>query len=541
MNKSVSSIRDYLRIVFRRKLVLFVPIVLGILLIGPVVFVMPKKYRAVALIKYKQIAALRDDRTEPLISVKTLRGQILRWQNLKALIHKLNLDLTLHTNREWQQKYAELANAIHIEEAESDRDTQLIRIAATMPDPELAEQIANTIANQYAEEALGTKRGGLTNALLFNQQQMEDHRGKMVELSSELAVFREKSYEDLPEVKLRYLDRRSQIETERKSHEIQLKAAKATREKIETQLAEVPIAIKTTVPAAESAEVTEIGKQLAMRQQVLDALLIEFTDDHPDVKQIRQEIFKLEGQIASLKKEARGIEVQVANPNYTELLRDKDQIEQQIKALEATVVQLEANFAVINEKIGEVQKEESKYLKLARQHKQETELYEQYRRAHKRIQDQLAALEFRQPRQEGVSSEGEPRKEGIRVDVYPAFVPATPYRKVHVTYALLCLAGGAAVGVALMLTLEFCDHSLRSVEDAAQFLQIPVLGSISAIVPSDEIKRRRRNRLIFIAVVVLSLAGVGGGWYLLDPVTFEQFFSASVLDFFSDIKEKLIG
>ena len=92
--------------------------------------------------------------------------------------------------------------------------------------------------------------------------------------------------------------------------------------------------------------------------------------------------------------------------------------------------------------------------------------------------------------------------------------------------ALACLAGGAGVGITLMLGLEFCDQSLRSVDDASGFLQIPILGSISMIVSPEEVRRRYWRNVGIGAVILLLVAGGIGGvmfWDYRNPGAIDRF------------------
>lgn len=517
-----SSIRDYLRVIFRRKFTLFVPILLSLIVIGPTLVLLPEKYQAAAQVKRRDTAALQDARDTPTASVRTLREEILSWQNLNNVIYKLKLDVDLNTAKEWQEKRKDLEDAITIREVARSRDTQFIRIEVIVEDPERAKDIANEIAGQYAEESLGGKRKDLEKAREFTKQRMEIHKHKMEGVAKERAIFRHRHFVELPDVKKRLMDRELQLETEQRSREIQLAAAKKRLEVLEKQLEDVPKTTVTKLPPGENPEVVDLKKQLADRQRVLDALTIEWTNDHPTVKQVRQEIAQLEAQVASLAKDQQETEVKQPNPNYIELERDRYQLQRDIKSFEAGLVKLNADVRANEEKIGRLQAEEPNYERLEAEYKHQVELFENYRKAFTQIEDQLIAVQGRYATRVTVNT--------------PAFAPAMPYRKHHWKIALLCLAGGVTLGVFLMFTLEFCDHSLRNVEDAAEFLQIPVLGSVSVIVPPEEKRRRRRNTLIVFAVLVLLLAIVSGALLFLNelyPVEFNNFFS--------HIKSKIFG
>ena len=87
MNAPV-TVRDYLRLFFRRKYAIVAPILCSVFLILPIWKVVPEKYRATALVKRKDLALtnaaagslmVRDNGPVP---VETMRAEILTWTNL---------------------------------------------------------------------------------------------------------------------------------------------------------------------------------------------------------------------------------------------------------------------------------------------------------------------------------------------------------------------------------------------------------------------------------------------------------------------------
>ncbi len=203
MTKSTFSIRDSLRVVFRRRVVLLVPILLSILVIGPILVALPQKYYAQALVRRQDTTSLRSGRSAAGISVITLRQEILTWENIKKVIEKLKLDVDLKTQQDWQDKWQELQSAISIGRASGDQRTEIISIQVILDTPELAAKIANEVANQYADQSLDVKKGDLKKALEFSENRMNIHKGKMDQLALQLAEFRHKHYSEVPEVKAR--------------------------------------------------------------------------------------------------------------------------------------------------------------------------------------------------------------------------------------------------------------------------------------------------------------------------------------------------
>ena len=112
------TVRDYLRLLFRRKYAIAVPIFCSVFLILPAWKIVPEKYRATALVKRKDLALtnaaagslmVHDNGPVP---VETMRAEILTWTNLDRVIKQLKLDVDLKTPADWQNEY-ETAQEFH--------------------------------------------------------------------------------------------------------------------------------------------------------------------------------------------------------------------------------------------------------------------------------------------------------------------------------------------------------------------------------------------------------------------------------------------
>ena len=93
-------------------------------------------------------------------------------------------------------------------------------------------------------------------------------------------------------------------------------------------------------------------------------------------------------------------------------------------------------------------------------------------------------------------------KEGTRYTVLdPPRLPLKPDKPNRVVVALLGLFLGAAAGTGFILLLEMADHSFHTVEEVADFLEIPVIGAINTIWTNGEVQQRQvKQRLAVFAL-----------------------------------------
>jgi len=513
---NVLSIRDYLRLIFRRKAVLIIPFILAALLIIPLFAVVPTKYRADALIKRQDLGMLKragaDRSADSGTSVRTLKREILTWDNLDRVIKQLKLDVNIRTQRDLQEKYQQLKDAISINSVARAGGVELIQISAIAETPDLAMQIANAIADNYVEQSKRTNRYQSEMAVDFLRRRVQEALVKLKDNNKKLDKYKKEYFEELPQMKDRYLAKKAALRELQDAKRYMLQATTSRLEQITKQLQTVKKDVVQKSVKAVNPDRVNLERQIAAREELLHSMLISFTEEHPEVVKVREEIARLKEKLAATPTHVEGDEIKTANPVYQELQTDYLKAQQKIKALESELLSIKADLTVLDSRIKNVVQQETTYADLVRER-------ERYRNEYARYSTQLASAEL--------EFDVETSRYGTQVDMIErALLPIHPYRLQRLKIALACLAGGAAAGIGLMFTMEFFDHSLRSVEDAAAFLPMPVLGSLSTIVSPDQIARRRsRNILILVTIVVLILLAVGALllWEHIEPGSINHF------------------
>jgi len=494
------SIRDYLRLIFRRKTVLIIPFILAALLIIPIFAVVPTKYRADALIKRQDMGMLKRAGADRLdasgTAVKTLKREILTWDNLDRVIKQLKLDVDIRTQRNLQEKYQQLKDAIQIDSVARAGGVELIQISAIAETPDLAMQIANAIADNYVEQSKRSNRYQSEMAVDFLRRRVQEALVKLKENSKKLDNYKKEYFEELPQMKDRYLAKKAALRELQDARRYMLQATNSRIEEIASQLKSVEKNIVQKSVKAINPERTALQRKISAREDLLLSMLGPFTEEHPEVVKVREEIARLKTKLAATPTHVEGDEIKTANPVYQELQKDYFKAQQQTKALESELLTIKADLTVLDSRIKNVVQQETTYADLVRER-------DRYQTEYTRYSTRLASAEL--------EFDVETSRYGTQVDMIErALLPIHPYRLQRLKIALACLAGGAAAGIGLMFTMEFFDHSLRSVEDAAAFLPMPILGSLSTIVSPDEIARRRyRSILILITIIVLTLLAGG--------------------------------
>ncbi|NIM70487.1 MAG: hypothetical protein GTO48_08565, partial [Xanthomonadales bacterium] len=102
------------------------------------------------------------------------------------------------------------------------------------------------------------------------------------------------------------------------------------------------------------------------------------------------------------------------------------------------------------------------YRQLVRKQQEYSQLYSQWSNSLNRERINLAVAD---------------EEYGRHVEIHTrALKPAIPIRPDTWKIAVTCLVAGLVAGLSLTGALEYCDHSFRSMEDAAGFLEMPILA-----------------------------------------------------------------
>lgn len=213
-----------------------------------------------------------------------------------------------------------------------------------------------------------------------------------------------------------------------------------------------------------------VGEQ----KKELSELLENAAEAHPRVIRLRREIADATDRLAELQYTQKAGEVTEAGREY----------------IEAKISQAQQKYSFLDLKLGELNKSYEAYkteaLELNNQRGQLELLESDWNRAQKVLQD----LE---DRIRSISVNDGSSAAALNIDVLdvatPSTIPVSP-NKQRMALAGIILGLIAGAGVAYML--ESLDHRLRSADDIASALSVPVLGMVPEFGPKEEDETRGR-------------------------------------------------
>jgi uncharacterized protein involved in exopolysaccharide biosynthesis len=325
---------------------------------------------------------------------------------------------------------------------EPKRNTRLVFVKFEHPDPALAAEVANAVANAYAKYNLDIKLKGARDALAWLNEEMGKLKAKVQESAVALQNYRVKAG-------IMGLEEQRKITAQ--------KIMDFNKAYLEAQAQRLSIEAKLR-------ELNQIAKDKS------GALTIFIVADNPLIQKLKAEASDLEVQRSKLLKVYKG--------KHPEILKVQAQIQQVDQKLDAETqrmlraVQTESRVARAREEtlLGnvnqlrregqELNEKEIQYLTLQRETDSNQQLYE-------------AVL--RRLKETGVTGGLETNNVRVVEDATPPKSPVKPRKTLNLTLSIVI---GLFVGIGLAFTIEYFDTTVKSPDDVERYLGLPVIGIV---------------------------------------------------------------
>jgi succinoglycan biosynthesis transport protein ExoP len=438
-----TSIRDFLRVVFRYKWVLVILFVVTTSVVALINVRSPVLYESEArvLVRRGQLENMVDARyryltwqEEVLSELETVKSQ--------AVLDRARDILKLRLQEKGLERKPIIARGSV--QADVVKESNVLSIAYLNRDPVYVVLVTDAIAEAYMQYRAMTYdverlEEFFDSQIETAQMQMTETRSKMSEMvDAEGLTF---SSDERHNFESKLNDTETELEEIKRKIELKEEILRAERQALEDGFI-------TRIPRESGSSYGEISAilqhkvKLADLKSQRDAMAAQFTDKYPPLA-------SLNSQIASLEDEIRG---EVMNKIELDEL-DLRMLKSQQKDLGGTLLQTEAMLATLADKEGE---------------------YEQMQLDLVTIQDRYKELREAQIKTK-LSQATSP---AWRVTlITPASKPFARKTKDYVRMALTPLFS-LIVGLGLIFFVESLDHSIKSAADAEDALGLPVLASL---------------------------------------------------------------
>ncbi len=524
MSKMPKSTRDYLRIVFRRKWWLVVFSILGLGAAAVAFTTMPSTYLATSLVR--RTDSMRNARglvsQGTRLSTDALRREILTWDNLNGVITACNLDTALRTQAQWEAMRKKLEGAISMKNVAHSGTVDHIEISVQYENPDMAARLANAVADRYVESSTAADTEASRQDMEFFEEETDKARVRLQKAEKALEEYQINydQWVDLPQVKEGLNQRLLNLRIRKMSQEQELDETKKSLEAVVEQLAETPERVEGDLVRVINPEYADMLRRLNQSELQLSRMRMKMTDEHIEVIKLQDQIALLKEQLANTPEYKDQPPGEILNPVYAERQTERLRLEQKVRQHTAAIATIDAQMAAAEAELRTARDQERTYNDLVREKAEASEQYNEFRVRRDQARTRLQLISEKEL--------------GTDVEIISrAIPPVRPYQVPKMQMALLLMVAGLAMGGGTVVGLEFLDESFRSKEDAAEFLQIAVLGSVSTIdfdgkppQPSGQALPRpgQAKRVFLVVVLLLVLGAIGLGiWELVEPGAFKEF------------------
>ena len=319
-------------------------------------------------------------------------------------------------------------------------NTYLLLISYRSPNPELAANVANDVAQSYIEHTYNIRfraAAGLSN---FMEKQLEELKAKMERSSAALVGFEKDLAVINPEEKTSILSSRLlQLNTE-------FTNAQADRVRKEAAFN----AVKTG--SMEAAEASSQGEQLRKLADRVDearekfvTVTVQYGANHPEYKKAQSQLAELERQLNSLKANI----AQRVSVEYQEAVNRESM-------LQSAVAETKAEFDRLNARSFE-------YKALKQEADTDKGLYEEL---------------VRKIKEAGINSSFQDSSIRLADSARPAAKPVFPNLKLNIVLAFLF---SLLISVGAAVLADTLDTTVRDPEQIQKVLKTEVLGSLPVV------------------------------------------------------------
>jgi len=373
----------------------------------------------------------------------------------------------------------------------------LIQISYTDPDPERAFHVTRRFADMVIEESLATKERESRAAYEFIDQQVRQYHAKLTDAEAKLERYRNANPDARPgveaDVNARIGELRRQVETA----QIELIDLRSEEAALQAQLSgESEISAVNTIASSYRARLIEL-------QAERDRLMLQFTDQHPDVVRTQHQIRDLE---EALRRETERRESGSGqpgtinassefNPLYGELKSKLAQAQRRSAATASRIATAEGMLANELARSSGIASSESALAELTRDYEVNRDLYQDL-------------LKRRENARVSMNLDAERRGLSFRIQE-PAALPLRPagLRLLYVAIAGLVLA--VMVPLLLLFGLVKFDPRVRAPAQIEKLAGLPLLGAIPRY-PTRAARSRSFRRLALASSVFMTVPVIYG-------------------------------
>ena len=458
------------------------------------VYKMPDNYQASARIYVDTQSILRPLMAGMTVSpnpdqqITIMSRTLISRPNVERIVRMVDLDIKIADDSAKEKLVTSLMNDIKLKTTGSDN---IFMISYDDKDPKLAKDIVQALLTIFVEGGLEGKKQDSASALRFIDQQIAAYEEKLVAAEAALTAFKQKNLGFLPGQGGDYYSQLVAAAEELEKARLSLLEAEQARDAVKKQITgdEPMLLLEVGEASPQSIVNPEIDARIQSLNTNLDNLMLNFTDQHPDVVATKRLIAQLE--------ERKVEEAKLMGPvgkNYDPMMQQLNialtESEALVASMKARVGEYEARYERLKSMSNTVPAVEVEMQQLNRDYNVNKANYEKLleRRASAEISGELTSTS-------GLMS--------FRI-VDPPTVPELPSGPDRKKFLTLVLIGALAGGVGLAFVISQIRPTFHSQTTLRELTGLPILGVVPMVwTEKEKVKDKRQIYIFGISLIIL--------------------------------------
>jgi polysaccharide chain length determinant protein (PEP-CTERM system associated) len=343
-------------------------------------------------------------------------------------------------------------------------------------------KILNTLVSVLIEDKTKSELDRAGRNFDFIRAELENYRLKLEQAEAQLKEFKERHIAELPSNININLTQLSNDKSELLASELDMQDLLTRLKYIKNELKKQNELVISEVTRESNPLQAVLNERIVDMEVELTRLRTNYTDLHPRVAELKGQLDDLKKRRDELQESTVDSETSMLNPIYQQLAQSKQDTLMNIEGLKNRIATLRKRIEESEQKVTSVPKQEQELLTLTRNYEVTANIYNMLLQKVEeiRIQEKLASEEK--------------DKESFRVVEY-ARASLLPVGLGKQKLLMLIVLIGLGTSFGIMLVFDYFDDSLNSIEEAKDFLQKPLLGTIPLLKDTKRngISSLRRN------------------------------------------------
>jgi succinoglycan biosynthesis transport protein ExoP len=517
-NSETFDLQQYWDVVRRRHWYFLVPLFLGWAVVWGASWLMPSVYRSGTLILVEQ-PTVPQQYVTPNVSdnlqdrLQSITQQILSRTRLLGIIQQLNLYSAERQRANPDQLVERMRKDIEIELVRAPGEQlTAFNVYYSSQDPSVAQQVTRQLTDLFISENLEVRQRASEETTKFLETQLEEARKTLADQEQKVRDFKDQHLGELPGQLQGNLQILGGLQAQLQSEDDALFSAKQQNSYLQSLIQQYRSSQRSTKGSeASPLGLPAIDQQLEKLRAQLSDLQSHYTDRHPDVRKVKEQIAeteKMKAQLeANLKSNAAHPQDEVPPAHDVADITAGSPVSQLQNQLEANKIEIANRERAVAELKGKINSGQAHLNQEPVREQQLSELTRGYDQSRANYDDLL-----KKKNESELATSMELRQQGEHFRILdPPSLPVTPFSPNRLKLCGMGLFAGLVLGAVFTAGAEMLDDRLYSEKDLKELIHADVISEIPTVITVDEEKKRKKVARLRWASTALVFAVIAAG------------------------------